>query len=502
MPGIRITSNQAEIYMSNRNNGKTQAMAAAKAGFTARSGHDIEHNKRPKKQEPRQWKTRVDPFSEVWESEVVPMLKQGIYEATFVLNELQKKYLNKFSDSHLRSLQRKLKKWKALFGKEQEVMFRQLHEPGKLGISDFTHLRDVAITLNGVPFEHILYHFRLPYSGFNYVQVFAGSGEPYTAFACGLQNALQVLGGVPEIHRTDSLSASFKNLNKDAKEDLTERYKVFAEHYGMQATRINPGKPNENGAIESSHHHVKNRIEQSLIIRDSYNFSSVEEYQTFLEGVIKEHNKRSAGKIEIERAHLRPLPAHKAVDYDDLTATVNCTSTIIIKRVMYSVPSRLIGERLRIRMYHDKLECYVGNTFAIALERVPNPPRGKRMRKINYRHVVHSLVKKPGAFRYSWLRDELLCTDNLRSIWNHVDKNMSHSNASKFMVGVLHLAAMYDCEELLTQMIIEDIAMGKVLRLTELQNKFTPSQSAVPTGTVTQHDLNGYNQLIPNYGAQ
>jgi hypothetical protein len=198
MPGTRITSNQAEIYMSNRNNGKTQVVAAAKAGISEKSGRNIEHNKYAKTQGPRRWITRADPFCEVWDRDVVPMLEDGIYEATFVLNELQKKYSRKFPDSNLRSLQRKIKKWKALFGKEKEIMFRQVHEPGKLGISDFTHLRNVVITINGSCFEHILYHFRLPYSGFNYVQVFSGSGEPYTAFSCGLQNALHALGGVPQ----------------------------------------------------------------------------------------------------------------------------------------------------------------------------------------------------------------------------------------------------------------------------------------------------------------
>jgi len=499
MPGTRITSKQAEIYMENRRSGNIQITAAVKADISERSGRNIEHNKWKKKTAPRAWRTRADVFCGVWEKEVVPMLEQGIYEATFVLNELQKKHPNIFPDSTLRSLQRKIKKWRALFGKEKEVMFRQLHEPGKLGISDFTHLRDIVVTLNGVPFEHILYHFRLPYSSFNYVQVFSGSGEPYTAFSCGLQNALHALGGVPEAHRTDSLSASFKNLNKDAKEDLTERYKAFAEHYGMQAKRINPGKPNENGAIESSHHHVKNRIEQSLIIRASYDFSSIATYQEFLEDVVREHNKRSVDKIDFERAHLRPLPSTKAVDYDDVIATVSCTSTFIIQRVMYSVPSRLIGERLRIRLYHEKLECYVGSTLAVVLERATTPPRGKRLRKINYRHVIHSLVKKPGAFRHSWFRDALLCSDNLRFIWNHVDANMSCDDACKFMVGILHLAAIHDCEEQLAIDIIEHINNGKTLKLTDWQNRFSMRPSNLPATVVMQHTLGDYNQLIPNY---
>ncbi len=399
----------------------------------------------------------------------------------------------------LRTLQRKASRWRALFGKDREVIFRQINEPGKLGVSDFTHPKDIQVTINGEFFEHIFYHFRLAFSGFNFIKVYKGSGESFTAFAEGLQEALQRLGGVPETHRTDSLSAAFKNLSKEAQEDLTERYRAFSEHYGMKATRINPGKGHENGTIESSHRHVKDRIRQNLIVRGNIDFDSHEHYQSFIDEVIKDHNHHSAKLIEIERKALRSLPLTKAIDYTEAVAVVSSSSTIQISRVTYTVPSRLIGERLLVRVYNEKLECYLGSAHALSLVRAKNPARGKKAHVVDYRHVIGSLSKKPGAFRSYQLRDALLPDDQYRFIWQHVDKTMNGMDACKFIVGLLHLAAKHDCQNELVDVVIELIKSRKQLKLSELQDRFSLSKVAVPAFNVQQHLLSSYNDLIPNY---
>jgi hypothetical protein len=490
--------------MQNKEAGLTQAVAAAKAGFSERTARAIDRGEHGlQKDTVHDWTTRKDPFEQVWAKEIEPLLMQGAYEATFILEVLQKKYPGEYPDSTLRSLQRKIKKLRALFGKDKEVMFRQTHEPGRLGISDFTHPKNIRVTINGEPFEHIFYHFRLPCSGFNYMQVFRGSGEPFEAFAQGLQEALHLLGGVPETHRTDSLSASFKNLDKNAKDDLTERYKAFVEHYNMQATRINPGEGHENGAVESSHRHIKNRIEQSLIVRGSIDFGSFEEYRGFIKDVTKQHNRRNNKLIETERAHLRPLPATKATDYTEMVVVVSCTSTIEIRRVTYSVPSRLIGEKLHVRVYSDKLECYLGGTHVITLERAAVPAHAQRGHKIDYRHIIGGLVKKPGAFRGAKLRDAILPNEDFRRIWEFVSRTMSNSEASKFIVGALHLAASHNCENDVARVIIGLIEKQEPLKLSILQNKFNHSKHQVPVVDVSQHNLNAYNEFIPaRQGAQ
>ena len=497
-----IKKQQLELYMQNRKNGSTQLIAAAKAGLSERTAQRIDRKEQGlQKGIIRYWRTRKDPFEEVWNEEIVPSLEDGVYEATFILEVLQAKHPDKYPNSLLRSLQRRIKEWNALSGKDKEVMFRQVHEPGKLGISDFTHPKEIKVTINGESFEHIYYHFRLPYSGYNYMQIFIGSGEAYEAFAEGLSGALCDLGGVPESHKTDSLSASFKNLNKDANEDITERYRALSQHYGMQATRNNPGKGHENGAIESSHHHIKNRIEQSLIVRGSNDFSSLQEYREFIREVTKQHNKHNAKNFETERACLLPLPTTKAVDYTERVVVVNSSSTVDIKRVTYSVPSRLIGERLHVRLFNDRSECYLGMKHAITLTRSLFPAYGQRGRQIDYRHIIECLVRKPGAFRGSKLRDAILPNENYRRIYEHAKNTMSYKDADKFIVGVLYLAFTNNCENDLEHAIIAIIDAQKPLRLIELQNRFNKDKSDKVVVAVVEHKLNDYNKLIPNYQA-
>ena len=150
MPGTKITKKQVSIYMQNRKDGKAQVVSAAKADISERSGRTIDNNEHwSQKDKKRTWKTRKDPFEEVWEKDVVPMLKSGVDQATFLLEELQEKYNDKFFDSMIRTLQRRIERWKALFGPDKEVMIRQIHEPGELGISDFTHPKDIKVTING-----------------------------------------------------------------------------------------------------------------------------------------------------------------------------------------------------------------------------------------------------------------------------------------------------------------------------------------------------------------
>jgi len=293
--GKPINSKQVKVYMETRNKGKTQVTAAAKAGISERSGRRTEKGElQPGRKRKRHWRTRADPFSDVWEFEIVPLLKKKPQLTPMTLFEkLQKDHPGEYQDSKLRTLQRRVSNWKALYGPDREVMFRQEQVAGRMGISDFTTLKEVTITIQGKLFTHLLYHFRLSFSGWCSVKVVHG-GESYTALAEGLQDALWRLGGVPHEHRSDSLSAAYRNLNKDAAEDVTKRYQQLCHHYGMQPTRNNRGKGHENGAIESPHGHLKKRIHQSLLLRDSCDFTTVEAYEEFLAEIVRDINSRKA----------------------------------------------------------------------------------------------------------------------------------------------------------------------------------------------------------------
>lgn len=500
MPGIWITNRQVELYMQSRKEGLIQIASAAKAGISERSGRNIEHGIR---QEPglarSAIRTRPDPLLSVWESELVPMLEQlPMLQPITILEYLQDKYIDNngnpiYPDNLLRTLQRRIKIWKAIHGPKKEVMFRQEHIPGRLGLSDFTKLKKIVITVQGKPLEHLLYHFRLAFSHWSHVKVILG-GESYTALAEGLQEGLWRLGGAPLEHRTDSLSSAFKNLTQDAKDDLTLRYEQLCQHYQMKPTRNNPGAKHENGSIESPHGHIKRRIKQALLLKGSCDFISIESYQDFIDAVVNQHNRRNAKAIVVEHDKLQTLPCHKTIEYTEVCATVSSSSTIDVRRVTYTVPSQLQNEVLRIRLYHDRLECYLGVKQVCRLSRIYPTGKTTRARQVDYRHVIHSLVKKPQAFRYSRLRDGLLPSLTYRQIWQSINNNMDPRLACKFIVGLLHLAATEDCEVALGEAVMQKILKNQPLRLSDFQNQFRKN-TAPPSFAVIQHALKSYDKF-------
>ena len=464
-----------------------------------RTGRRIEKgNHQPHKGKPRNWRTREDPFAPVWETELVPMLcVNPELKPTTLLLYLQEKYPEEYKQSHLRTLQRRVKQWKAICGPPKEVMFPQVHRPGEMGLSDFTHFKEATITIAGKPFNHLLYHYRLAYSGWQYVQVVLG-GESFVALASGLQNALQLSGGAPKIHRTDSLSAAYKNLNPKDRQDLTARYQQLCSHYQMRPTRNNRGKSHENGSIESSHGHFKRRLHQALLLRGSTDFEDVSSYQQFIDKIAASLNQSISDKFVREKAHLQQLPTHQMADYEVVSVRVTCYSTITVRCILYTVPSQLIGQRLTIHLYHDQLIGFLGNQQVLELNRIyapKNSPR-RRARCVNYRHVIDSLRKKPGAFlQYRW-RDELLPNDNYRRLWSQLQQQFSPTEASRLMVESLYLAAKLDQETIIAQWLSGQLQRGS-LTLNALQQQFSPPPvKSLDTDWVEQHSLSNYDQLL------
>lgn len=510
MPGNKITTQQGKLYMKYRKEGYSQTISAAKAGFSERSARNLESRGKRSKieisekgllKEKQSMQSKKDPLENIWEEELVPLLEEVPHLTSWTLLEhIQDKYPDKYPDNIIRTMQRRTSKWRALYGPEKDIMFRQIHEPGQRGLSDFTELKGIEITIAGEVFDHILYHFRLAYSNWSHMKVIQG-GESFAALSSGLQDALWKLGATPAEHRTDSLSAAFKNLSQDEREDITRSYKEVCDHYGIEATRNNRGKGHENGSVESAHGHLKRRIEQALFLRGSYEFDSISSYQEFIESVVKRHNHRHQPRLHIERAHLKPLPSKRSIDYTDTTARVTSSSTISVKKIIYSVPSRLIGHQLSIHIHDDRLSCYLGGDNVLNLPRI----RSSKIKKdgvsrcINYRHLIHSLAKKPGAFRSSILRDDMLPSETYKSIWKFIDEYCSISHSNKLMVGILKLAADNDCEETLGEFVLSSLAKGVVPCLGTLQTKYstkTGKKSLLPDLGVTQHSLEDYNNLL------
>src|SRR5450432_173304 len=433
------------LYMTYRHS-KDATVAAAKSGFSRATGYRIEDDPRlPSHKKAPRGRRRPDPLAEVWDGEIVPILKSapGI-RAIAGLDESRRRH-RQISAGIRRTLERRMRSWRALAGPEQGVICRQEHEPGRLGLSDFTDTSVLGVTVAGVDLDHRLYHFRLACSGFEHAHVVLG-GESFVALAEGLQNALWALGGAPEQHRSDSLSAAFRNLGADAKEDLTRRYEAFCAHYDMTPTRNNPGVSHENGSIESAHGHLKRALADALLLRASRDFDDLAAWRGFVDEIVGRGNARNAKRIDQERMALKKLPVRKTADYEEVNVDVTTSSAFTLRKVFYSVPSRLIGHRLRVRLYDDRLECFQGATHIVTLRRGRALPNGKHGHVIDYRHVIHSLRRKPMALLNLVYRDQLFPRRAYALTFDTLLAGLGERSACRAMVGLLALAFERSCE--------------------------------------------------------
>ncbi|MGF6666236.1 hypothetical protein QF000_007969 [Paraburkholderia atlantica] len=219
----------------------------------------------------------------------------------------------------------------------------------------------------------------------------------------GLQNALWQAGGCPREHRTDSLSAAFRNLADE--DDFTVRYAALLEHYGMTGTRNNRGLGHENGSVESSHRYLKEAVDQALMLRGHRDFVDRAAYDEFLREVVMRRNRRNAAAFRLEREQLMDLPLRRTTDFVEEEARVTRCSTFTVRGILYSAPSRLIGHRLKVRVYGDRLDCYLSGALVHSTSR--GSRAGDNRRALDYRHFIESLKRKPQAFKGLAFRDEL-----------------------------------------------------------------------------------------------
>ncbi len=448
MPGRPVTDQQARLYMHDRPR-HPQRLAAARAGFSERTARRLEGDPRlPSQRRAERGRTVPDPLAGVWEPVVLPILERDpSVQAVTLLRHLQMTDPDAFPDDRIRrTLERRVRDWRALHGPARDVIFRQAPEPGRLALSDFTDAGALGVTIAGAPFDHRLYHFALAYSGWEHAAVVLG-GESFTALAENLQNALWGLGGVPHEHRTDSLSAAYRNLTREAAEDATRRYEELCAHYGLIASRNNPGEAHENGAVESHHRHLKTALDQALILRGSRDFAGLAEYRTFVDQLVARRNRRREDAVRAETAALRPLPPRRTTDFIEIVARVTRTGGFLVHGVFYSAPARLIGHRLRIHVYDDRIEAWLGAT------RVVTHPRrrratggGRRVHVVDHRHVIHALRRKPQALAGSVFRDSLFPRTEYSQAWACLSEALPQKDACRRMVGLLALAHDEGCE--------------------------------------------------------
>jgi len=493
MPGKTITDHQVHKYKQHRNK-LSQIASAAKAGISERSARRIEVAQSLPSQRPaRDWRTREDPLGSVWDSEVIPLLQTDArLNAVTLLEELQRRYPGQWDTSVLRTLQRRIRLWRAKFGVEREVYFAQEHPPGRQGISDFTVADELNVEIAGVAFTHRLYQFALAYSGWRHVTVI-DSGESFVALSTGLQAALWALGGVPEEHRTDSLSAAFNNLAEQ--EELTKRYADLCSHYGLRATRCNPGQSNENGSIESRNNSLKRALDQALRLRGSRRFDARADYEAFVDTIVQRMNTRAAKRLSTERAMLKALPVRRTAEFEETPARVSKYAIFTLKGVLYSVPSQLIGHRLMVRQYAQHVECWLGGQCVARLPRA-RPLQGQRVgRSIDYRHLVGALKRKPGAFARWVLRDAAFPRAVYRQTWERLAAQKPEREACRTMVGLLALAADGH-EAQLAQELEQLMELDQLPDLGALTQLLAPPKGEIPQVLVTLPTLASYDELF------
>ncbi len=476
----------------------TQATAAAKAGMSIATARRIDQDRRPPatNKERRSYRTRADPLEGLWNEEIVPMLEAapGLRPITLV-GELARRHPDRIGRSFRRTLERRVAVWKALNGGSHDVIFPQVQQPGRMGLSDFTDVSDLGVVVGGRHFEHRLYHFALACSGFEHAEIVQG-GESYTALATGLENALRLLGGVPREHRSDSLSAAFRNLAKSDIEDLTRRFEALVAHFGMVPTRNNRGVAHENGAIESRHGHMKERIAQALLLRGSCRFDDLPAYRTFLADVVGQHNRRHADMIDAERTVLRPLPSAPAMTWDTMTVRVTSASGFMCRHVFYTVPSRLVGHRLHLRIHDDRIEAYLGGTHVLSLKRGRRAKGAAAVHVVDYHHVIAALRAKPGALANLAYRDALWPRTAFRRAWEALTAVGTTRDAARIMVGLLALAHDRGVEADIAVAIDAGLEAGALPDLAAMMRTFTPATATVPDVSVILPSLASYDRLI------
>ncbi|MGQ9647482.1 MAG: IS21 family transposase [Thermodesulfobacteriota bacterium] len=413
---------------------ETLGAAAAKSGMDERTARKyLKAGRLPSQmKKPHTWRTRKDSFADVWE-EVTSLLETtpGL-EAKTIFEELQTRHAGKFADGQLRTLQRKVKRWRATEGPSKETFFPQVHRPGDLCETDFTSMNELGISIGGQRFDHLLFHFVLTSS--NWETGTVCFSESFESLSLGLQNALWELGGVPRRIQTDRLSAA---VHKECRPDeFTARYGALLRHYGTEGAKIRAAEAHENGDVEQRHYRLKRMVDQTLMLRGSRDFSSREEYETFLRTLFRRANRGRQARLEEELRVLRRLPGWRLDDFRELKVRVGPTSTIRAAHNTYSVSSRLIGEWVTIRLYGEHLGVLYGQKEVDRLPRL----RGERGHKIDYRHIIDWLVRKPGAFEHYRYREDLFPTTRFRMAYD-VMKETRPLRAVKEYLEILRLAA-------------------------------------------------------------
>jgi transcriptional regulator with XRE-family HTH domain len=432
-----------EIAMKARQAGMTQQQAAAKAGLRDRktvARYERLGRLPSELKEPRTYRTRVDAFAEDWpEVEALLDVAPGL-ESKTIFEWLQRKRPGRYSNGQLRTLQRRVRRWRGL-NQAQDLVLEQEHEPGEALQTDGTWMNRLEITVGGEPFEHLVIHHVLPYSNWEWATV--AQSESLLAIEAGLESALRELGAVPGYHQTDHSTAATHRLGAAERAETGQsrgyngRYLALMERYGMQARTTQVSSPHENGDVESSNGGLKRAVEQALLVRGSRDFESREAYEALLEQVVGGRNAGRGERLAEELAVMRPLVLARKPVMRQMRVRVSRAGTIRVMKKAYSVPSSLVGRQVEVRLGEWELEVRYAGQVVRRTDRVV----GKSPYDVDYRHVIDSLLRKPGGFRRYRYRDALFPRAVFTEAWEDLCRRKPPRQADLHYLRIVKLAA-------------------------------------------------------------
>jgi len=450
--------------------------------------------------QPRSWRTRADPFQDVWPQIVKQLAEAPELEAKTLFEDLIEREPERFRPGQLRTLQRRVKQWRAQEGPEKRVFFSQLHRPGEAAQTDFTWATELGITIGGKEFAHMLCHFVLPYSNWEWATVC--HSESMVALKRGVQDAVFRLGRVPTYHQTDHSTAATHELGKDEKQakqgestqktrGFNEEYLGLMRHLGMEPRTIEVGEKEQNGDVESLNGSLKRRMRQHLLLRGSKVFESLAKYEEWLEMVLRKGNASRSVRVAEELNAMKAVRMERLAEHEEVEVCVTNWGTIRVKRNTYSVPSRLMRERVRVRVYEDRIAVYYGGVHQLTCERL----HGDGGSRINYRHIIWSLVRKPGAFERYRYREDLFPSLTFRKSYDALCAGLNRRKADVEYLRILHLAAK-TMESSVEGALDSLLAEGKLPLVDLVKGIAAPQDPEVPVLAPPKVDLLSYDEHL------
>src|SRR5712671_1540429 len=487
-----VTDAQVRLMRRTRMDGKSQAAAAAVSGMSLRTAREWDTGPVPSATKcPRDWRTRPDPFATVWPTDVEPLLRsdrKGVLEAKWVLEVLQTRYPEQFHAGQARTLQRRFRDWRARHGVESEVFFEQVAVPGREASIDFTHGTDLGVTIAGDPFPHLLFEFVLSYSHWTWVAI--AFGETFEALATSVQGALWALGGVPAVLRSDNLSAATHELKGSRGRDLTTRFRAVLDHYGIRSSRITPGRAHENGVAEQAHRRLKSLVAQALLVRGHAAFDDLATYDAFVQEVVAYwRNRPAAARLTEERPALRTLPSAAIPSYTTYYPVVRRWSTIRVAHRTYSVPAQLMGHTVEARVHPNVVEVRYRDQVVQTMSRL----RKEDEHRIDYRHVIGWLARKPGAFARYRYREDLYPSVTFRRAYDALVRTRGERADVEYL-RILHLA-MTAGEARVVEVLAAVIDQVNGFDYVMVQTQVAPPVLTVPVIHIPTPDLTVYDAL-------